>query len=255
MKPNGNPTLTGLGAYTDTVPVEDPPTHNPLVSVIVPVYNGERYLAATLESVLAQDYRPLELLVVDDGSTDGSAAVARSFPGARLVQQRNAGAATARNTGIAESRGDLLAFLDSDDLWLPRKLSLQVGYLVSHPETGFVLTRQRIVLEPGLPKPAWLKPELLANDSVGYLPSTLLVRRNVFAKIGLFNPQFVPSEDAEWFFRARDAGVPMGVVEEVLLEKRVHSANLSHGTAVSQAQLLRAARSSIARKKRPDPQP
>lgn len=225
---------------------------SPLVSVIIPVYNGERYLADTLRSVLAQDYRPMEVLVIDDGSTDRSGEIARGFAEVRCLQQHNQGAAIARNVGIEHARGDLLAFLDADDSWMPNKLSLQVRYLLDHPETTFVLARQRIVLDEGVEKPSWLKEELLTNDSIGYLPSTLLTRKSIFAQIGMFDPRAVPSEDAEWFFRAKDAGVPMGVVQEVLLEKRVHDSNLSHRTEASQARLLQMIRESVVRQRKRD---
>ena len=220
----------------------------PLVSVIVPVYNAEKYLAATLGGVIAQDYRPIEVLVVDDGSTDGSGDIARGFPEVRYFHQPNQGPAVARNVGIENARGELIAFLDADDTWMPTKLSLQVRYLLDHPETTFVLARQRIVLDAGVERPSWLKEELLTEDSVGYLPSTLLTRRSVFEQIGGFDPKAVPSEDADWFFRAKDAGIPMGVVQEVLLEKRVHDSNIS-GSATSQARLLQALRSSIRRQR------
>ncbi len=149
----------------------------------------------------------------------------------------------------------MIAFLDADDIWLPGKLTLQVRYLEDHPEAGLALTRQRILLEPGLPKPTWLKDELLEKDSVGCLPSTLMVWRSVFMKVGYFDSSLRLSSDAEWFFRASDAGITRGVVQEVLLEKRVHSANLSHQTADSQAALMQIARSSIARKKLREPGP
>lgn len=221
-----------------------------LVSVIIPVYNGERYIASTLRSVLAQDYRPIEILVIDDGSDDQSAEIARGFQEVRYFHQSNQGAAVARNVGLENALGELVAFLDADDTWMPDKLALQVRYLLDHPELGFVLARQRIFLEPGVERPSWLKEELLANDSVGYVPSTLLARKTVFAQIGGFDPRSVPAEDVEWFFRAKDAGVLMGVVPEVLLHKRVHGSNLGHGTAISQPRLLQALRSSVERQKK-----
>ena len=221
-----------------------------LVSVIVPVYNGERYLASTLQSVVAQDYRPIEILVIDDGSDDRSAEIARGFPEVRYFHQSNQGAAVARNLGIENAQGELVAFLDADDTWMAAKLSIQVRHLLDHPDLGFVLARQLIFLEPGVQRPSWLKPELLENDSVGYVPSTLLARKTVFDRIGGFDPRFVPAEDAEWFFRAKDAGIAMGVVSEVLLHKRVHGSNLSHGTAVSQPRLLQTLRSSIERQRK-----
>src|SRR6267154_1483950 len=109
------------------------------VSVVIPVYNGERYLADAIQSVLDQTYQKFEVIVVDDGSTDGSARVAKRFGGAiRYVHQSNGGVSKARNTGITLAQGTYLAFLDQDDLWLPDKLAVQVAYLDSHPEVGVV---------------------------------------------------------------------------------------------------------------------
>src|SRR3982074_3555445 len=102
--------------------------NTPLVSVIVPVYNGERFLAETLQSIINQQYRPLELIVIDDGSTDQTARIATSVSEVRYFYQRNQGVANARNAGLAAARGELIAFLDADDLWQPNKLSLQVEY-------------------------------------------------------------------------------------------------------------------------------
>ena len=111
----------------------------PGVSVVIPVYNGEQYLADAIQSVRDQTYQNVEVIVVDDGSTDESADVAKKFGEAiRYVHQSNGGVGKARNTGIAAARGAYLAFLDQDDLWLPDKLAVQVAYLDSHPEVGAV---------------------------------------------------------------------------------------------------------------------
>ena len=111
----------------------------PCVSAIIPVFNGERYLAHALESILAQTYRPLEILVVDDGSTDRSAEVAHRFgPAIRYIYQANAGAGAARNRGIALSTGDFVAFLDQDDLWAPDKLACQMDVLRADAPVGMV---------------------------------------------------------------------------------------------------------------------
>src|ERR1044072_1619841 len=118
-----------------------------LVSVIIPVYNGGRYLRAALESVFAQTYRPIEVIVVDDGSADDSGLIAQSFPEVRHMRQQNQGVAAARNNAIAASRGEFLAFLDQDDLWTPEKLRLQIGYLLTHPELGYTLTQQKFFLD------------------------------------------------------------------------------------------------------------
>src|SRR5712692_4293853 len=122
---------------------------SPTVSVVIPVYNGERYLAEAISSVLDQTYKNFELIVVDDGSTDQSAAVVRSFTDDRIryLYQSNGGASKARNLGVAASRGTVIAFLDSDDVWLPHKLERQIDCLASHKDVGAVYCWYE-VLEP-----------------------------------------------------------------------------------------------------------
>ncbi len=114
-----------------------------MVTVIVPVYNGERFLAEALQSIVQQNYQPLEILVVDDGSTDQSATVAQTFPGAQILPQAHGGIASALNHGIRHATGDLFAFLDADDRWLPGKLARQVAELNQHPELDMVFTHAR----------------------------------------------------------------------------------------------------------------
>jgi glycosyltransferase involved in cell wall biosynthesis len=223
-----------------------------LVSVVVPVYNGARYLAQAIDSVLAQDYRPLELIVVDDGSEDESAAIARGYPAVRLVRQANRGHGAAKNVGIEVCRGELLAFLDADDLWEPQKLRAQVAYLTAHPECGAVVCRQRIRATEGTCLPAWLVERLarerIAGAPVAFVPSALMVRRTALNRIGTFDPSYRHGNDSDWFFRARDAGLSVGIVEQVLLLRRFHSTNLSYETSSMQADLLRVVRSSLARR-------
>ena len=229
---------------------------NKIVSVIIPVYNGGRYLAEAIKSVLDQNYRPIEIIVVDDGSTDGSADVARSFSeSVHYFYQPNQGVAVARNTGIKSSSGDLIAFLDADDLWAQSKLSVQVDFLLMHPDIGYILGRQQNFLESGIDKPFWLRREHLLNDHVGFLP-TLMIRRRIFDRVGLFNPDYIISSDVEWFSRVKDACIPMMVVPEIVLYRRIHDTNLSYQLKPGDPTLLRALRASVHRKgtKNPDKQ-
>src|SRR5262249_26420702 len=110
----------------------------PLVSVLMPVYNREAYLAGAIESILAQTYRPLEIIVVDDGSTDASAAIAQRYAEVRYAYQPHAGIAAARNRTLSLARGEYLAFLDSDDLWEPSTLDRQMAVMLSAPELGML---------------------------------------------------------------------------------------------------------------------
>ena len=224
----------------------------PLVSAVIPVYNGERYLAETLQSVLSQDYPELEIVVVDDGSVDGTAAIARGFKQVRYVYRTNQGQATARNEGITVSSGELLAFLDADDLWTPNKLSTQVNYMLEHPDVGYTLARQSLFMEPGTDVPAWLREDLLHGDHVGFFPSTLVAWRWVFEQIGFYDPSFRIGESADWFARAKDAGIAMEIVPAVLLNKRVHGDNLTHNLQTSRADIFRALRESIRRQRQAD---
>ena len=139
----------------------------PTVSVVIPSYNCERFIAETLESVVGQSYGDLEVIVVDDGSTDGTPEVVRRFaPRVRLVQQESAGVCAARNRGIAEARGRYVALLDHDDYWFPDKLGAQVDVLESHPEVGVVFT-------------AFLRWEA---DTQGVFPSTMTVDRKPYGE-------------------------------------------------------------------------
>jgi glycosyltransferase involved in cell wall biosynthesis len=202
-----------------------------LVSVVIPVFNGERFLAAAIQSVLEQTYRPLEVIVVDDGSTDRSLAIARSFPGVRMFEQARAGPGAARNRGVAAASGAFLAFLDADDLMPPDKLARQVGYLRDHPEVGCVLGRQELVLEPGVEWPLWAGERREPGAVVAERPEaplmSMVVRASLFEEIGGFNPTYLHGEDADCLLRARQRA-EVTTLESIVLRRRIHSDNLSN---------------------------
>lgn len=219
----------------------------PLVSVIIPVKNGERYLGSAIESVIKTDYRPLEIIVVDGKSVDGTADIIRSFKSVRHVIQEGKGLADAWNVGIGTATGEMVAFLDSDDRWAQEKLDLQVGLLVDDSGLQYTISRFKFFLEPGFPVPAGFKKELLEGDHLGRIPGTLLARRPVFDKVGVFNTDITIAADVDWFVRAKDKGIKMGVVPKVLLYKRVHDSNLSSNADKNNQELLSLLRKSIAR--------
>ena len=224
-------------------------SNTPLVSVIIPVYNGDHHLAEALESVLAQTYRPIEIIVVDDGSTDNSANIARSYKEVRYIYQPNQGVAVARNTGISQACGEFIAFLDQDDLWTPNKLSIQIDYLVKYENIGYTLAKMRVFLAPGISKPSWLKENYLLEDIPGYIVGTLVVRRSILEKVGEFNPIYKYGNDSDWFFRATDAGISKAILPETLLHKRIHNANESHKVQAMTLDMMKFLRSSIERKR------
>ena len=219
-----------------------------LASVVIPVFNGERYLAEAIGSVLEQTYEPVEVIVVDDGSTDGSAEIARSFDGVEVIVQPNAGPAQARNRGIAAARGEFLAFVDADDTVPPDKLELQVAHLRAHPEVGCVLGRQRIVLEPGVELPLWayLSPEMARKHpdiaEHGQVPHmSMVVRSSLFEQVGVFDASYVHGEDADWLMRARERA-PIATLNDVVLHRRIHGANLSNDLQALRAGTFRVLR-------------
>lgn len=171
-----------------------------LVSVVMPAYNAEAFLEESIGSVLTQTYRQFELIIVDDGSTDCSAAIISKIADSRIRyhHQQNGGVSKARNRGVQLSQGDLIAFLDSDDLWLPEKLAKQVAYLQSHGNAGVVYCWLQ-VLYPGKPLVALAhhvsdNPREIISDGYGLFPSATMLRREVFEKSGGFDEGFIGSE-------------------------------------------------------------
>lgn len=221
-----------------------------MVSVIIPVYNCDRYLGQALQSVQNQDYQPLEIIVVDDGSEDNSANIARSFKEVHYMYQPNQGVAMARNAGVAEAHGEFIAFLDADDLWPPNKLSVQVSYMLLHPQIGYTLAGLSNFLEPGTKWPSWANNDPLTENQNAYSPCTLLVRKAVFVHIGIFNPRYKIGEDTEWFVRAKDAGIPFEILSDIVVQRRIHGSNLCYeNPAVRRHTLMEILKASIDRKR------
>jgi len=196
----------------------------PLVSVIVPVYNREQFLGETLDSIFALDYVPFEVMVVDDGSTDGSAEIAQSYADVHYFRQENRGPGAARNIGIEASRGEFVAFVDSDDVVLPHKLSAQVGYLLDHPDVTATLGRQEWITPP--PNAV---PDLVWGDLDGITPISIVIRRAALIEVGCFNPALRGPEDVDLLVRLREGGYRFLVLPEVVLRRRYHGDNLVAG--------------------------
>jgi glycosyltransferase involved in cell wall biosynthesis len=200
-----------------------------LVSVVVPVLNGRRFLGDALASIAAQDHPRVEIVVVDDGSTDGSAELVGEWPGARCLRQAHAGLAAARNAGVSASVGSYITFLDADDLMPPDRVRRQLGYLYAHPEVDCVLGQQRLEIVDGVEPPPWATGPG-ADEFV--LPLSALVRRRVFDVVGLFDGALSPhGDDTDWLLRVRDAGLGVVVLDDVVVTRRLHGGNLSYDSA------------------------
>lgn len=215
--------------------MEDKTMHH-LVSVIIPNYNGSEFIRQCLESVFAQDYRHIEIIVVDDGSKDSSLEILSSFLGRiKIISQQNLGSSAARNTGILASSGDLIAFLDSDDYWLPTKISKQVAEMEATSSDLIYCHGKEFGIngESALHK-AKLKgycydqyKKSPAKSIVELACSTALIKKSLLARTGLFDSDFRgPAEDWDFFRRyCREAFI--GYCDEVLVMYRRHSNNLS----------------------------
>jgi glycosyltransferase involved in cell wall biosynthesis len=222
----------------------------PTVSVVVPTLEAARFLADALDSIEAQGHAPLEVVVVDGGSTDRTLEIAARYERVRTISQSGSGLPDAWNCGIAAAAGELIAFLDADDRWAPDKLERQVRLLDAEPAAACVITRMRFVLAPGLPLPPGFRAALLDSDHVAQMPSALLARRAVFDRIGVFDTRWPIASDIDWFARVKDARLRVEVVEAVLVEKRVHDANLSTlGGARLNRELVEVLRASVERQR------
>ena len=222
------------------------------VSVIIPVYNGAIHLQDTLASALAQSYPPCEILVVDDGSTDESAAViqhmaATSIIPIRYSHQANQGPGAARNAGIARASGGLIALLDQDDLWLPEKLARQVSALRQSQDAGYAITHYQLFMNPDMVPPPWIRSARFQGPQAGFIPSCLVVRADTFARIGSFDPALRIGNDTDWFVRAHEAPIAMASVPEVLVMHRVHANNQLRDIEASNRDVLRVVRKALAR--------
>ena len=221
----------------------------PLISVIVPAYNAEDFLAEALESVIRQNYEPLEIIVVDDGSTDGTAEAAKSFgERVRYLHQENSGPAAARNAGLRAARGELLSFLDADDLWPEDKLKVQLAGLARDPSREAVIGRvqlQLLSISPGGER----KYENFDAPKVGFNLGSGLYRKSVFERLGYLNPDLEPSEDADFFLRMWENGVPLAIIEPVSLYYRLHGDNLTRERGRRDAFFVAALKKSLDRRR------
>jgi glycosyltransferase involved in cell wall biosynthesis len=183
---------------------------NPVVSVVIPVFNGAPFVSHAVASIRGQSVKEVEIIVVDDGSTDGTQAVLAELErtqGIRWYQQDHGGPARSRNRGIEAARGDFIALLDCDDVWLPDKLNAQLAIVRVNPKVGLVHTDYDVVDEHGAVLEhvsARYSPEPLVQAFVGghtALPSTLLIRKEVLQQVGALRPELYGSEDSDLTLR------------------------------------------------------
>ncbi|NJK55609.1 MAG: glycosyltransferase family 2 protein [Pleurocapsa sp. SU_5_0] len=221
------------------------------VSVIIPAYNGDRYLAEAIDSVLQQTYQDYEIIVVDDGSTDHTAQVAQQYGKTiRYLTQTNQGVAASRNLGLAAALGDYIAFLDQDDILLPHKLSSQTALLDQDTDLGMVNSGWQIYRGNSISdcqdtaeaavKPWEQIPQLTSADLIIWKPvflGAMLFRRNWLERVGGFNTSLEQTPDVDLVMRLAKIGCPAAWVEQITVKYRQHETNASKN-ALLQAQEL-----------------
>lgn len=209
----------------------------PLISVMIGAYNAEPYLAEAIDSVFAQTHRPLELIVVDDGSTDGTADVARSY-GDRIVfaSQENRGNGGARNTAVGLAGGEYFAFLDADDRFVPDKLERQLAALDADPDLDVVFGHVEEFVSPELDAQTRARVRAPAPVQPWMAPNLMLIRRASFEQVGAFSETLKVGVTVDWFARAEEAGLRRLMLPGVVLERRLHTQNngLRHADKRSQ---------------------
>ena len=214
----------------------------PLVSIIMPAYNAEKYIQESIESVLAQTYQNWELLIVNDASTDNTKAIINNYlsdPRIKIINhQKNKGLAQTRNTGIEQSTGEYITFLDTDDLWTPAKLERQIEYHRQYPEfpvshTNYIIFKEngeirrplRLRFKPSFTMRGQLYKRLLAENMIGVL--TVMIRADILKSFGGFDGTLRSAEDHDLWLRLSKVNIPFGYINESLARYRVHGNSLS----------------------------
>ncbi len=220
------------------------------IAVIIPVYNGARYLQETLNSVFLQTRPADEIIVINDGSTDGTAGLLKKLDrnNMRVIHQENAGAAAARNRGIEQSDAGLITFLDADDLWYPGKLRIQEEFMNGHPDIGYVTCKLVEFHSKELTNEQRDRTPLRTGNHPSTLPSTAMIRRSAFDHAGLFDPRWKTGEFLDWCFRADENGIRNSRLQEVLVKRRIHDGNLGR-TAAAKTDYHRIIKASLDRKR------
>jgi len=227
-----------------------------LISCIIPVFNGDRYLAEAIDSILRQTYSPVEIIIADDGSTDDTRELTTAF-GARIhyMHQQHSGAPSARNLGLSGTNGEFVAFLDADDLWLPEKLERQMKRFMARPELGYCVTHIQNFWAPEMEEERKrFTSHRISGPLPGYVTQTMLARRSAFETVGEFNTAVRYGDGTEWFLRAAECGVAMEILPDVLVRRRLHDRNLSRAIVASRDDYLKVVKSSLDRRRGLDPQ-
>lgn len=204
----------------------------PTISIILPIYNTEKYVRESLESILNQTYSDFEIICVDDGSTDTSMEIVREIADmdseGRIVivqLEKNSGIATARNAGIAIARGTFIAFADADDIWKPKKLELQMTQFESDPHLDISFCMIQNFISPELSDEEKNVKNVALEPISGQVSGTFFAKKSSFDRVGLLNETYRVGEFIDWMARANELGLTNRIVPGVLYLRRAHTTN------------------------------
>lgn len=216
-----------------------------LVSVVIPVFNTERFVREAIQSALDQQHASLEVIVVDDGSTDGGPDIVASFGDRVLaVAQPHAGIGAARNTGVAHASGEFLTFLDADDLWTPARLTRSLAVLTAADPPDIVLG----MVEQFRDTPRGTRARV-GELAKGYLAGAMLISRATFLRVGPFATDVRAGEFIDWYARATELGLRTRLLDEVVLRRRLHDANTARTSGAANQDLPSVLRAALQRRR------
>jgi glycosyltransferase involved in cell wall biosynthesis len=221
-----------------------------LVTVVIPAHNSRLYIAPALDSILVQKYRPIEILVVDDGSTDSTAQMVRGYaPEVRVIEQEQRGHPAARNAGIRAASGEFLGFLDHDDLWSPDKLELQIAGFERNPELDLVFGHIQNFFTPEMPSEERKLLAVPLRPLPGLLQGALLARRRSFDHVGLFSEERFTGDFIDWYGRAMVARMNVEMLPETVVYRRIHANNYQRTHKHERQEYLRAVKDLLDRRR------
>lgn len=217
------------------------------VHVLIATKNSDQYFEQCLMSVVEQEYLPDRVTVIDQSSTDYTREIVKSFKNVELCDQIGTGIPGAWNQGLRLGNSEFVAFLDSDDYWVPGFLAECINALRTNPDAQYALAQAKFILD-GDKLPSGFRPDLVNAERIGWMPGTTVFRRGVFAQVGFFPEDFRIASDIEWYSRLRNAQVPMIQIPQIGLYKRMHGGNASLDGDIAEVyrqEILRVARNNI----------
>ena len=230
----------------------------PRVSVMIPAHNAAAFIREAVDSVLSQTHRADEIIVVDDGSTDDTVAMLSAYGAAiRVMRQPQRGVSAARNAGIQAASGELIAFLDADDVWLPDKLTRQMAVFASDPETDAVYGHAEQFYSPEIEPGFWRRIRTQPGLLPAPVPSAMLIRRTAFDRVGPFDPRLGIGVEIDWFARLTEGQLVVVMLPEVVFRRRLHRSNFSIRPADERLERVRVLKAAIDRRRgrAADPEP